>query len=207
MTTQASELATFDSVDIGALTEESRYKFLTGSVVPRPIALVTSLSEGGVLNAAPFSQFIIISVSPPLLGIVAHDTSTGYKDTVRNVLASGEFVINSVSASMAEQVQECSVPFPPDVSEVEEVGFHTLPSSVVSPARIAESPLHFECRLHKAIPFGYDDSKTTLIVGEVVLVHGAEGVISGHRIDHEKFNPLGRIAGRAYCLTKDVVHV
>lgn len=211
-----TETRGYDSLDLDQFSEDSRYKFLTGSVVPRPIALVTTLSETGVLNAAPFSQFVIISVSPPLLGIVAHDAAEqqvfaaapgAYKDTVRNILANREFVINTVSESMALQVQECAHPFPPDVSEVATVGFHTLPSEVVEPPRIAESKIQFECRLHRTVPFGDDHSKTTLVVGEIVRVHCAEGVLDGHRVLHNVLQPLGRIAGRNYCRTEDVVSV
>jgi len=206
----------FESLDLDEFTEDSRYKFLMGTVVPRPIALVTSLGENGVLNAAPFSQFVVISVSPPLLGIVAHDATNvslfaaspgSYKDTVRNILATKEFVINGVTESMALQVQECAFPFPPDVSEVEKVGFHTVPSELVAPARISESMVQFECRLHRTVSFGEDTSKTTLVVGEVVKVHCASGLVAGHRVDHQKLKPLGRIAGRSYCRTNDVVEV
>ncbi|UUZ65201.1 flavin reductase family protein [Polaromonas sp. P1-6] len=207
MTTNVSDHATFDQVDLADFDEEGRHKLLMGAVSPRPIALVTTVSEGGVLNAAPFSQYVVISITPPLLGFVAHETPEGYKDTVRNVKASGEFVVNCVTASMAHQVQRCSEPFPADVSEVCEVGFHILPSVHVAPARIAESPIHFECRLYKSFSFGADASKATLIVGEVLLVHGAPGVFAGHRVNHANFKPLGRIAGRAYCLTQEVLHV
>jgi flavin reductase (DIM6/NTAB) family NADH-FMN oxidoreductase RutF len=206
----------YEAIDLAEFSEENRYKFMTGSVVPRPIALVTSLGETGVLNAAPFSQFVIISVSPPLLGIVAHDahqvatfsaTPGIYKDTVRNVMANGEFVINTVTETMALQVQECAFAFPPDVSEIDQVGFHTIPSVRVAPARIAESLIQFECRLHRLVPFGDENSKTTLVVGEVVTTHCADGILSGHRVDHEKLRPLGRIAGRNYCRTTDVIQV
>jgi flavin reductase (DIM6/NTAB) family NADH-FMN oxidoreductase RutF len=206
----------YESLDLHAFSEESRHKFLTASVVPRPIALVTSIGKNGVLNAAPFSQFVIISVTPPLLGFVAHDATEvqsfaaspgAYKDTVRNVLASGEFVINSVSEGMAAQVQECSVAYPSDVSEVERVGFHTIASVKVAPARIAESRIQFECRLHRTVQFGGASSKTTLVVGEVVVAHCAKGLVSGHRVDHVKLDPLGRVAGRAYCRTRDLLVV
>lgn len=207
MSTNGPDEPTFDAIDIGAFSEDGRYKFLMGSVVPRPIALVTSLSAQGVLNAAPFSQFTVISVSPPLLGIVVHEAAVGQKDTVRNIIANGEFVINTVSAPMAEQVQACSAAFPPDVSEAAQVGFRVIPSLRVAPGRISQSAMHFECRLHRTVPLGTDSSQVTLFIGEVLLVHGATGVVLGHRVDHARLNPLGRISGRAYCLTQDVIHV
>jgi flavin reductase (DIM6/NTAB) family NADH-FMN oxidoreductase RutF len=194
-------------VDLRDFRSEDRYKFLMGTVIPRPIALVTSLSEEGVLNAAPFSQFVVISVDPALLGFVAHELPTGHKDTVRNALKSGEFVINTVNESMAAQVQQCSISYPPSVSEVAEVGFHTLPSLKVQPQRIAESHVHFECRLHRSLDFGSKEEGTMLIVGEIVVAHCAQGVLSGHRVDHAAVNALGRIAGRSYCRTRERIDV
>lgn len=194
-------------VDLRDFKSEDRYKFLMGTVIPRPIALVTSLNDDGVLNAAPFSQFVVISVEPPLLGFVAHELPTGHKDTVANVLKSKEYVINTVNETMASKVQQCSVPYPSSVSEVSEVGFHVLPSLGVRPQRIAESHVHFECRLHQAVNFGSGTEGTIMIVGEVVVAHTAQGVLSGHRVDHQVMNALGRIAGRSYCRTNERIDV
>src|ERR1700739_4622914 len=147
-----------------------------GTVIPRPIALVTSLSREGVLNAAPFSQFVVISVTPSLLGFVAHESENGLKDTVRNVLESGQYVINTVSERMAAKIQACSERFPHSVSEVAKVGLHPRPSTLTRPSRIAESPVHFECRLHRTADFGHEGSRTHLIVGDIVAVHCSEAV-------------------------------
>lgn len=193
----------FDVIDPSKFDHESRYKFLSATVVPRPIALVTSIGSNGVLNAAPFSQFIIISATPGLLGIVVGRYNNGEKDTLRNIKETGEYVINTTSENMADQVQLCAHPFPPDVSEVKEAGFTTLDSLMIAPPRIAEAPVHFECRLHRLVEFG--DSRATLVVGEVVLAHTREGLASGHRVDHKLLKPLGRIAGRQYCKTDTVI--
>jgi flavin reductase (DIM6/NTAB) family NADH-FMN oxidoreductase RutF len=193
----------YSQLDLSHFAEPDRYKFLMGTMIPRPIALVTSISHEGVVNAAPFSQFVVISVTPPLLGFVAHESEDGLKDTVHNVLESKEFVINTVSERMAAQVQLCSERFPRSVSEVAEVGFHTLPSTLVRPSRIGESPVHFECHLHRTEEFGREGSRTYLIVGEIIAVHCAEGVVTGHRVSHQAMNALGRIAGRSYCRTGD----
>lgn len=195
------------ALDILGFAGPDRYKFLMGTVIPRPIALVTSLNEDGVLNAAPFSQFVVISVSPPLLGFVAQQRANRLKDTVNNVLTSKEFVINTVTEQLAEQVQECSSEFPPSVSEVERVGFHTLPSQIVRPSRIAESPVQFECQLYRSVDFGEPGSGTLLCVGQIVRVHCVEGVVNGHRVNHEMMNSLGRIAGRSYVRTRDRIDV
>jgi flavin reductase (DIM6/NTAB) family NADH-FMN oxidoreductase RutF len=194
-------------VDLWDFKSTDRYKFLMGTVIPRPIALVTSLNDDGVLNAAPFSQFVVISVEPPLLAFVAHELPGRHKDTVANVLKSKEYVINTVNEAMASQVQQCSVAYPSSVSEVAEVGFHTLPSLKVRPQRIAESHVHFECKLHRAVDFGSGDEGTIMIVGEVVVAHTAQGVLSGHRVDHEMMNALRRISGRRYCRTNERIDV
>jgi flavin reductase (DIM6/NTAB) family NADH-FMN oxidoreductase RutF len=195
----------YDAVDLCALDHGGRYRFLTSTVVPRPIALVTSINSSGVLNAAPFSQFIIITYDPPLLGFVVHQGPDGVKDTLKNVRESREFVINTVSEKMAVKVQRCAEPFPPSVSEPAEVGLLTIPSLTVRPERIADSLVQFECRLHSTVDFG--DPIATLVVGEISLAHVSHTVVDGRRINHAALDPLGRIAGRSYCRTRDVVHV
>lgn len=193
----------YDQLDPLSLDHDQRYKFLTGSVVPRPIALVTSLGSGGVVNAAPYSQFVIIAVDPPLLGIVAGQGPRGDKDTLVNIRERGEYVINTVPESLAIQVQQCAIPYPPEVSEVDMVGFGLAPSTIVAAPRIRESRLQFECRLHRLVEFG--THKTTLIVGEVVLVHAAPGILNGYHVDHGALEPLGRIGGRRYCRTNETI--
>jgi flavin reductase (DIM6/NTAB) family NADH-FMN oxidoreductase RutF len=126
---------------------------------------------------------------------------------VRNLLESDEFVINTVAEPIAEQAQVYADNIPPSISEVDEVGFHTLPSTFVRPARIAESPVHFECRLHKTVEIGNRGSGTHLVVGEVIAVHCADGAVSGHRVGHQAINALGPIAGRGYCRTGDKLDV
>jgi flavin reductase (DIM6/NTAB) family NADH-FMN oxidoreductase RutF len=112
-------------------------------------------------------------------------------------------VINTVAEPMAKQVQICSENFPPSVSEVAGVGFHTLPSNFVRPGRIAQSSVHFECRLNRVFEFGHEGSHTHLIVREIIAVHCPDGMVSGHRVSHKAMNSLGRIAGRSYCRTGD----
>jgi flavin reductase (DIM6/NTAB) family NADH-FMN oxidoreductase RutF len=106
---------------------------------------------------------------------------------------------------MAAQVQRCAEPFPPFVSEVTEAGFSTIPSLAIAPARIGQSLVQFECKLHSTVDFG--DPVATLVVGDVVMAHIESRVVDGRRINHAALNPLGRIAGRSYCKTREVVHV
>jgi flavin reductase (DIM6/NTAB) family NADH-FMN oxidoreductase RutF len=192
------------SVDLSVMTHENRYKFLTASVVPRPIALVTSLSPDGLVNAAPFSQFIILSATPPILGIVSGRHPDGIKDTHSNILTNAEFVINVVDAPLAVATQACAFPFRADSSEADAVGLGTVPSRTVRTPRLAASPIAFECKLSRTERFG---NTATLIAGEVVDVHARPGLVSEHRVDHALLQPLGRIAGRSYCSTAEVLHM
>ncbi|VCU68808.1 Flavin reductase like domain protein [Pigmentiphaga humi] len=181
-----------------------RYKVLMGSIVPRPIALVSSLGEDGTVNAAPFSNYMALSTSAMLVGFsvgsegreARHD-----KDTLRNIRANSEFVINTVSDAMAHQVQTCGKDFPPDVSEIDAAGFSTLPSAVIKTPRIAESKIHFECRLHSIVPFG----DSNLVVGQVVWVHAAEGLLNDFKVDLAAYAPLGRLGGRVYCRIGELI--
>lgn len=194
------------SLDLGQFDHDQRYKFLMASVVPRPIALVTSLGEDGVLNAAPFSSYVVLSIDPPMLGIsVALRDDGACKDTRRNIERSGEFVINSVTADMVAQVQQCGQPYPSDVSEAQAAGLTPIASHVVSVPRIAQSPLQFECRLRHCVEFG--QRRSALLVGEVVLAHAAAGLAQAHRVDPAVLNAVGRLAGTTYCRVSDTISV
>ena len=120
-------------------------------------------------------------------------------DTVR-----GEFVIHVVDESMAELTQQCAFPFPADVSEARTLGLATVPSTVVAPPRLSISPLSFECRVQRTERFGL---YSTLFAGEVMQVHARSDLLERHRIDHHALRPLGRVAGRRYCLTRDVIEI
>lgn len=194
----------FESLDLAALEYDRRYKLLMASVVPRPIALVTSLGEHDVVNAAPFSAYVVLSIDPPLLGVsVALREGRVYKDTRRNIERTGEYVVNSVTADMVSQVQQAGKEYPPEVSEVAEVGFNTVPSEVVRPPRIAESPLQFECRLSDCIEFG--QRRSALIVGEIVRAHAVERLLAGGYVDPLVLNAVGRLGGTNYCRLNDII--
>jgi flavin reductase (DIM6/NTAB) family NADH-FMN oxidoreductase RutF len=184
------------------LSHAERYRMLTGTVIPRPIAFVTTLGLGGVVNAAPFSQFVIIAVDPPLLGFVVGERDTGPKDTLVNALREKEFVINTVPEDMAAAVQLCAEDVPPEISEPEMAGLSLAASTIIRTPRLAAAKVQFECRLHQRITFGRRTA--TLVVGEVVLVHHAAGLIQRDgKVDPDAYAPLGRIAGRNYCRLSD----
>ena len=194
----------FEAIEFAAFAPLDRYKFMTATVVPRPIALVTSLGSGQQVNAAPFSQFIILSSTPPILGIVVGQYPEGPKDTYQNILRNREYVINAVGESMAEITQLCAVPLAEHESEVESLGLEVLPSSAVDAPRLACAPLAFECVLHGVQRFG---NTASLLSGEVIAIQARKGLVNGHHVDHQGLQPLGRISGRRYCRTQDVMEM
>ncbi len=197
--------AEFDLVDLSTLSRAERYKLLTGAVIPRPIAFVTTLGPGGIVNAAPFSQFVILAVDPGLLGVSIGPRLGGPKDTLVNIEASREFVINMVPEGWEQAVQTASEDHPPDVSEVELLGFETMPSLRVRPPRLAGSKIQFECELDQILHFG--DAPNSLIVGKVVAMHIKSGLATDCRIDPKAYLPVARIGGRNYVRLGDVVEV
>lgn len=194
--------ANFEEIALDGLAFSDRYKLFTGSVVPRPIALVSSLAVTGEVNLAPFSSFVIASVEDGLLAFSVGPSEID-KHTLTNVRRTREFVINTVSESLAGPVQLCAEDFPPDVSEAAEAGLHVIPSKRIRTPRIAESPIQFECGLHRIVRFG----QSHLVVGHVLVMHARTGLVRDYKVDLGNYAPLGRIAGRSYCRVTDILTV
>jgi flavin reductase (DIM6/NTAB) family NADH-FMN oxidoreductase RutF len=154
------------------LSADERYKILTATVTPRPIAWVTSRSADGIVNAAPFSFFNIMGHQPPTLALgLLSKPDGGYKDTAANILATGEFVVNLVSESMAAAMNETCTDAPPEVDELALAGLTALPSIAVKPPRIAGCPVAFECRSLSSIEAG---PRQVVVVGTVLRAHIAD---------------------------------
>lgn len=198
-------MADYERLTLDGLTRQQRYKLLTGSVIPRPIAFVTSLNEDGSINAAPFSQFIIIAADPGLLGFSVGPGPRGVKDTLRNVRRTGEFVINTVPEGLAEAVQLCADIVEPGVSELEAAKLTAVPSEQVAPPRVAETKIQFECRLERIVEF--DNAPNALVVGRVLLMHARRGLVTDYRVDAAALGMLGRIGGRNYCRVREFISV
>ncbi len=162
------------------------YKVLTSSVVPRPIAWVSSLSADGVANLAPHSFFTVASVDPAVLQF----TSVGRKDSQSNIEETCEFVVNFAPEQLFEQVNATATNFPAEVSEFEAVGVAMEPSAVVAPPRVAESPVAFECRYLRSVSFG---ESSTVVFGQVVHAAIDTGVLDGELPDVELLRPLARL--------------
>lgn len=188
-------------IDPSKQVKQDNYKLLIGSVLPRPIAFVTSVGEKGVVNAAPFSFFSVISVDPPMVSVTVNRNPGGtQKDTARNIAETGEYVIQTVEMANVEKVNQSSADFPPEISEAEAVGFDLLPGKKVNVPRIAQSKVQMECRLHRILPMGGrgEQPDADLILGEVVLFHIQDDLYDEGRIDTVKLDPVGRLAGVTY---------
>ncbi len=182
-------------LDPDGLSAPDRYRLLISAVVPRPIAWVTTVSPGGVVNAAPYSFFNGISGTPPLVQFCAGRRRDGSeKDTLRNARDTQEMVVNVVPNTLAREMVATSEEFPPEVSEPEVVGLALAPSEVVKPPRLALSPVSLECRLERLIPFG----GTTMVVGRVLRVHVRDDLYVKGQVDFDGLRPVGRLGGASY---------
>jgi flavin reductase (DIM6/NTAB) family NADH-FMN oxidoreductase RutF len=190
-------------IDPAYLDPETAYRLITGIVVPRPIAWVTSLSSGGVLNLAPFSAFTFVAPKPPMLAISVGRKGNIYKDTAQNILNNEEYVVHIADASLMNAVHESSTEHPPDVSEVEELRLSTLPGERIKVPRLAAAPIAMECRFRQCLEFG--ETRSRLIVGEVLVFHIREGLLNNGKIETEALDPIARIAGPRYAKLGEIV--
>jgi flavin reductase (DIM6/NTAB) family NADH-FMN oxidoreductase RutF len=182
------------------------YRRLVEIVVPRPIALVSSVDAEGRPNLAPFSFFTVVSANPPHVAFapLRSGRSGAKKDTLRNVEAVGEFVVGVVTEELAERVNTASAALPHGVSEFAHAGLTPRPAELVRAPLIAESPVNVECRLAEIRTYGEGGGAGSLIVGRVVLVHVAERVRAADgRIDPELLRAVGRMGGEEWVRTRD----
>lgn len=189
-------------IDVATASVLDIYHALIGVVTPRPIAWVTTVSPAGVVNLAPFSFFNVFGVNPPAVVFSPGLKPDGSKkDTLRNVEATGEFVVNAAVAELAAEVNATSKELPPDESEVEFAHLHTTPAVTVKPPRIAESPVHLECKVRQVIPIG----TANLVIGDVVLIHIRDEVLDEMgRVDPRKLRTIARMGGDFWCHTSDL---
>jgi flavin reductase (DIM6/NTAB) family NADH-FMN oxidoreductase RutF len=181
------------------------YKLMIGMIVPRPIAFVSTLDEQGVRNLAPFSYFTACSSNPPVVCFCAAVRSgpRPHKDTLRNIRATGEFVVNIVSEEFAAEMNATSAEVAPEVDEFELAGLTPLASDLVKPPRVAESHVHMECRLRQVLVVSDEPGGGNLVLGDVLRFHVAEEVLDGYKIDPEKLKAIGRMGGPTFVRTHD----
>ncbi len=186
------------------LDAEQTYKLLTGVVVPRPIAWITTRSAAGVVNLAPFSAFTFVSTKPPLLGVNIGRKAGVRKDTAVNILAQGEFVVHIAHAPLVEPLHASAVEHPPEVSEVDLLGLQTSPSTHLKVPRLQAAPVAMECRFHSATPFG--DTGAEFFVGEVLCWHVRDGLLTQGKVDSFELDPLCRLGGPWYATLGERLH-
>ncbi|AZB41996.1 flavin reductase family protein [Bacillus sp. FJAT-42376] len=183
--------------DLSAL---ENYKLLIGSVIPRPIAFVTSISENDVVNGAPFSFFNIASSNPPLLTLAVQRADGKMKDTARNIISHKEFVIHVTDEENVAKINETSAPLPPDQSEIDLSGLTLTPSMQIQVPGIEEAKIRFECKLEKHLELGGTDGEPAVdfIIGRVVQYHFEDAVYKDGKIMERELAAVSRLAGTKY---------
>lgn len=181
------------------------YGLLVGAVLPRPIAFVSTAGEDGVYNVAPFSYFTLLSSKPAVVGVgIARNRDGGKKDTLVNIEFTKDFVINIVTESLAEAMNQASGEYPSDVDEFKEIGLKPAPSDLIRSPRVAESPINMECRLMQILQFGETPRIQSFIIGEIIMVHVKDELLVNDVIKADKLKVIGRLGEDLYCRTLDM---
>lgn len=191
-------------IALDAPGSESMYQLLSDAVVPRPIALVSTVGPEGVFNVAPFSYFNAVSTSPPTVAFSVSRRQGGLKDTYRNVQHTREFVVNIVDEAIAQQMNASSADFPPEISEFQIAGLTPVASDMVCAPRVGEAPVSLECRVVQVVDIGKGPRRSALVIGEVVLFHVRDDLYSNGRIDPWRLKAVGRLGGNLYCRTSQI---
>jgi flavin reductase (DIM6/NTAB) family NADH-FMN oxidoreductase RutF len=189
--------------DFSTLSAREKYKLMIGTVVPRPIALVTTVDPQGRVNAAPFSFFNCLSADPPILALgVENHPDMRFKDTGLNIRLTEVFTVNIVSRAIAEAMHLCAVAFPPEHDELKAAGLTAMPGSKVTSPWIKEAPASFECRRHLTLELG---KSRQIILGEILFAHYHSDVIDieGTRIDPARLDAVARLGGNTCSTIRD----
>ncbi len=187
------------------LGPEACYRLLSGLVVPRPIAWISTRNAAGLVNLAPFSCYTFVCTKPPMVGVNIGLRNGERKDTARNIRDTKEFVVNIGDESMLASIHQSADEYGPDESETELLGLAAVTSDLIFAPRLRDVPASMECRLHSIQEFG--DTRAEFIVGEVVQFHFREGVCVNGKVDIAKLNPIGRIGGLQYCKLGQLVNM
>lgn len=196
------------SIDPTKNTERENYKLLIGSIIPRPIAFVTTKSEQGVINGAPFSFFNIVSSNPPMISLAIQRPNGRLKDTARHIHHQQQFVVHIVDEDNVKQVNETAASLPVTESEIDRAQFTLADSQLISVPGIQEAKVRMECRLVQAIPLMNGDEQTgDLFIGEVVQYHIDEAIYNEGRIDPRELKAVSRLAGSNYAKIGDIFEI
>jgi flavin reductase (DIM6/NTAB) family NADH-FMN oxidoreductase RutF len=196
------------SIDPTNNTERENYKFLIGSIIPRPIAFVTTVSKEGVLNGAPFSYFNIVSSNPPMISLSIQRTSGRQKDTARNIIESKEFVVHIVDEQNVEKINKTAASLPPDQSEIELANLTPVNSVKVSVPGVKEAKIRMECTLEHSLELGGTHLPgCDLIIGKVVQYHIYADIYENGRIDARGLAAVSRLAGTNYATIGEIYSI
>lgn len=191
------------SFDFDTLTAKERYKLLIGTVIPRPIALITTVSADGVPNAGSFSFFNILTHDPAIMAVGIEYKPDGQpKDTAANILATGEFTVHISDHALVDQMEICSIKFPPDVDEIAVAGLDTTPGETVRSPRILAAPAAFECHLVQTVPV---TPARVIVLGQVKRMFVRETLVDSTslHIDQMAIDAVGRLGGHLYARQLD----
>ncbi len=191
------------SIDPAATSAREVYHLLNSIVAPRPIAWVSTYSPTGVANVAPHSYCMIVSANPPIIAF----SSTGAKDTLRNVRATGAFAFNHVAGALAEPMNLSSADFPPDMSEFDWAGVTPVPAVAVDAPRVAESPAALECRVRDIQTFGGGNDPSHLVIGDVVHITVDAALLRDGILDDARTQPVGRFARAQFAHSRDFFEI
>ncbi|MEI7509425.1 MAG: flavin reductase family protein [Flavobacterium sp.] len=185
------------------------YKLLTGSVIPRPIGWISTIDENGINNLAPFSYFNILGDDPPHVMFSTRRDNNTNKDTLNNVLNNKQFVVNMVTEELVEQMNATAQTVPSEVDEFELVGLTPLPSTLIKPNRVKESPITFECEMvHHYFLENSKAGGACVVIGRVIMMHIDEGVLlDNYKINMETYKPVARLAGTNYTKIGEVFSI
>ncbi|MDO9438088.1 flavin reductase family protein [Hydrogenophaga sp.] len=186
----------YTTLDATTMDTATAYRLLVGAVVPRPVAWITTRSKDGVVNAAPFSSYNYVAHSPPMVAVNIGTRDGELKDTARNIVETGEFVVNVATFDAMDLMHGCSAEYPSETSEVDALGIELIPGERIAVPRVAVSPIQMECRLERAITLGR--GLNTLYIGEVLVFHLSSTVFDGRYIDSVKMRPISRLGGPLY---------
>lgn len=193
------------SIDPKNNSERENYKLLIGSIIPRPIAFVTTKSEQGVINGAPFSYFNIVSSNPPMISLAIQRPNGRLKDTARHIHHQQQFVVHIVDEANVEQVNETAASLPVTESEIARTNFTLVDSQQIAVPGIQEAKVRMECRLVQSIPLMNGEEQTgDLLIGEVVQFHIDDAIYHEGRIDPRKLNAVSRLAGSNYAKVGEI---
>lgn len=192
------------NIDLNEVSDARRYQLMVNSVAPRPIAWVSTLSEQGIANLAPYSFFTVASVKPPVLAFVpSNPADQQYKDTLLNLKAMQECVVNVVPYALAEAMNETAANLPRDQSEFDVANIEQVVSQQVKPPSVKASPVRYECRLRDLISMGDHAFAGQLVLLDVVNMVVLDEVLEGEMISPEKLDLVGRMGGTYYSTTQD----